>query len=321
MDNNSQVQALVLAAGFGKRLGELTKKTPKPLLPFFYQPTLYHILDKIKSLKITATWVNSHYLWEKIQTSLQNYLHLQTSLSVEKDSLLGTGGCIKNLPLTKKNLLVINADIVFDFYLQRLLDLHLNKQHFATMIVRPHTPNHTPLWCENGLVKGIGHTPPPGFCGEKKSFACVQLLSQEFIQQIPESSPHCIISDYRYFIKKGYQINYLEEDSFWYDLGSPQNYLQAHLDAIKKLSSSNLSKFFQNLKNNFNFVTTATSIQENSCYLEQNTFSCKRTIGENTIITHNCKISENVKIKNSLLLPGSIVPYGVNIDNQIIHSL
>ena len=122
MENNRQLRALILAAGFGNRLKSLTKTTPKPLLPFFYQPILYHTLDKLRLLNISDIWVNSHYLWEKIQKSLNNYKYLQTSLAIEKDSLLGTGGCIKNLPPSSKNLLVINGDIIFDLRLGYQMD-------------------------------------------------------------------------------------------------------------------------------------------------------------------------------------------------------
>ena len=321
MENNRQLRALILAAGFGNRLKSLTKTTPKPLLPFFYQPILYHTLDKLRLLNISDIWVNSHYLWEKIQKSLNNYKHLQTSLAVEKDNLLGTGGCIKNLPPSSKNLLVINGDIIFDFPLQEISDFHIKNQGFATMVVRPYEQGTTPVWCKNGLIKGISQEPPLDFSGEKKSFACIHLLSQEFICKIPTKAPHCIISDYNAFIKKGYKINYLERDGFWYDLGSPQDYLKAHIEVAKKIASSQKSSFFQEIKNNFNFVNTTHNLQENSCYLKKNTLPHKRTLGENAIITHNCNIAENVEIKNSLLLPGSCILPGQVINNQIIHSL
>jgi mannose-1-phosphate guanylyltransferase len=320
MNYQDKVQALVLAAGFGKRLGSLTKKKPKPLLPFFHQPILYHTLDKIKYLNITDTCINSHYLWEKIKFSLENYTPLQPTLLIEKKNLLGTGGAIRSLSLRKPNLLVINADIIFSFELSRLLDFHLNKQAFATMVVRPmNFSNHTPLWCENGLVRAIGESAPKDFKGQKKSFACIHILSQDFVQKIPKKEPHCIIEDYRYFINKGYKISYIEEQGFWYDLGSITNYLQGHLDFCKNLEQkSDASLFSQKIVNNFNFTNKSKTIQNNTCYLENNLFANNINLGKNTILTNSCIIEKDVQIKNSILLPGAIVKQGRRINNQII---
>ena len=43
--------ALILVGGYGKRLGLITKKTPKPLINFFNKPFLDYLIEEIIKLK------------------------------------------------------------------------------------------------------------------------------------------------------------------------------------------------------------------------------------------------------------------------------
>ena len=89
------MDVLILAAGLGTRMEDLTKDLPKPLLPVKGKPLIDYAFELIKSLQIENTFVNTHYHSDNIQSHIKkNYENIRISLEPE---ILGTGGGIKKI--------------------------------------------------------------------------------------------------------------------------------------------------------------------------------------------------------------------------------
>ena len=100
------MDVLILAAGLGTRMGDLTKDLPKPLLPVKGKPLIDYAFELIKPLQIENTFVNTHYHADLIQSHInKNYENIRISLEPE---ILGTGGGIKKIH--QNDLLVLNTD-------------------------------------------------------------------------------------------------------------------------------------------------------------------------------------------------------------------
>ncbi len=61
------MKAMVLCAGYGTRLGDLTRETPKPMLPLGDRPMLEYILCHLKRHGFDQVAVNLHFMPEAIQ--------------------------------------------------------------------------------------------------------------------------------------------------------------------------------------------------------------------------------------------------------------
>ena len=68
------MKAMILAAGFGKRLGELTKRKPKPLLEVKGKPLIDHHIEKLISAGFRTIAINTHYLGTQISEHVINNL-------------------------------------------------------------------------------------------------------------------------------------------------------------------------------------------------------------------------------------------------------
>ena len=119
--------ALILAAGFGKRMLPLTSNKPKPLIEVKNKPLIGHCINSLKKIGIKNIIVNVHYKSQQIVDYVKK-IDSNIIISNETKKILDTGGAIKQaFKLTKsKNLLVMNSDVFWDQYtsksLRRLID-------------------------------------------------------------------------------------------------------------------------------------------------------------------------------------------------------
>ncbi len=128
--------ALIMAGGFGKRLGEKTKKVPKPLLKVGTKPMLEIILRKLEKSKFDNIYISTHYLHEKIEKFLENRKSISKVKLIYENKPLGTAGCIKSLSKVDFNFLtVINGDIVSDIDFNSLSSFHIEKNFDITITV------------------------------------------------------------------------------------------------------------------------------------------------------------------------------------------
>lgn len=109
------MEALLLAAGFGSRLGEITKCTPKCLVPVRGQPLLKIWLDHlILDIGIKRVYLNTHYLAHQVEDFVSEYTYRSSVVTLPEAELLDTAGTIrKNIAIFGGELLVIHADNYF----------------------------------------------------------------------------------------------------------------------------------------------------------------------------------------------------------------
>jgi len=84
---------MVLCAGYGSRLGDLTREIPKPMLPLCGRPILEYILAHLRSHHFDQVAVNLHFLPQAIRSHFGGGASLKIELTyAHEDRLLGTAG-------------------------------------------------------------------------------------------------------------------------------------------------------------------------------------------------------------------------------------
>jgi len=109
--------ALILCAGYGKRLQPITNDIPKPLLKVKNTNLLDNALNFVQSLGINNVKINTFYLSEKIQNFIEskNY-SLNIDVVSDGETILDTGGGIFNLikQSEDENFLILNPDTLWN---------------------------------------------------------------------------------------------------------------------------------------------------------------------------------------------------------------
>ena len=109
--------ALILCAGYGKRLNPISLKTPKPLIKINNITLLDNTLNLIENLGIEKVKINTFYLQEQIINFISNH-RLKKKIEIVQDGnkILDTGGGIFNLikSLNENDFLVFNPDTLWN---------------------------------------------------------------------------------------------------------------------------------------------------------------------------------------------------------------
>ena len=110
-------EAMIFAAGLGKRMYPLSTKVPKPLLKVNGKPIIFYIIENLINLNFKNIVINTHHLSEKFHDELKPYS--RNTKIVFEEEILDTGGGFLNA--LKRNYfynlkspkVLINGDILW----------------------------------------------------------------------------------------------------------------------------------------------------------------------------------------------------------------
>jgi len=125
--------ALILCAGFGKRLNPITLNQPKALLKLNNVTLLENTINLIKELGIEKIILNTFHLKHQIKAYLnENKFNISIDIIEEEEQILDTGGGIMNMinSSTEENFLIFNPDTVWNLnYLDCIRKMENFYQH------------------------------------------------------------------------------------------------------------------------------------------------------------------------------------------------
>ena len=109
-------KAMILAAGFGKRLNPLTNSCPKPLIKIGNETLLSNTINFLQDLGVKQIIINTHYLSDQIKKYINEKKFKSDIILInEKEKILDTGGGIFNaLKYFNESFLCINPDTIWN---------------------------------------------------------------------------------------------------------------------------------------------------------------------------------------------------------------
>lgn len=180
------MKAMLLAAGYGKRLAPLTLKKPKPMLEVAGKPLLQHHIERLAACGIRDLVINTSWLAEQIEDYFGDGFQFGVSInwSREPQPLETGGGIAKALDLLgHQPFLLVNGDVWTDFPLdslsaQRVAD---NKSAWLLLV---NNPEHNPkgdFALSDGLVTNT--------LSAKYTFGGISVIRPQLLSDYIQTNP------------------------------------------------------------------------------------------------------------------------------------
>lgn len=227
-------RAIILAAGLGTRLGELSDERPKPLLPVCNVPLIRYALALLHGAGIREIAVNLHHRGELIRAELGDGFHYS-----EEREILGTGGGLVKIGdwLTnggRDSFVVVNGKIVSNIDIAATLRHHDATNAAATMVLRevPDAEKWGAIHVDDRgrVTRIVGQGAPSAHAC---MFTGVHVISPRLLARLPATGESdSIRQGYIPALLDGDRIEGIRYDGYWHEHSTPERYLQGNWNLL-----------------------------------------------------------------------------------------
>jgi mannose-1-phosphate guanylyltransferase len=268
---------------------------------------------------IDAAVVNAHWLPEQVEAWAEAHA-MDLKVSRELPDILGTGGGLKRAaPWLDEGFVVVNGDILCDVDLAALLDALAKHDALAAMALRvPDAGQSYGVVAadQDAIVVdlvGLGTAEPHGEVDRSTHFTGVHALRRSLLESLPQGES-CIV-------RQGYApriadrvVASIRHSGTWFDVGTPQAYLQANLLAVSRELSLPLDPFAHASTEDYSAHTRGDVWIGPGAVLEP---GC--TVGPRAIIGAGAIVERGATVVDSVVWDGCRVPAEASLKGAIVY--
>jgi dTDP-glucose pyrophosphorylase len=228
---DTNLSAVIMAGGYGRRLHPLTERIPKPMLPFGDRPLLERTIEQLRRSGIREVHMTTHYLPETIVSHFGDGEAFGVRIEyANEDQPLGTAGGLKLLPRPDGPFLVINGDVLTGVSYQDMLRHHQRQGALITVGVRMHQIQvpFGVVECDDAVVTELREKPTLTVLVN----AGIYLLEPTARDYIPDGRHFDMTDLIRALLAKGQMVASFPVIEYWQDIGQHETYSQAQQDLL-----------------------------------------------------------------------------------------
>ena len=304
------MKAVILAAGFGKRLKPLTNSNAKPSLPFFEHTLISNLILKLVHCGINDIYINLHYKPATIRKTLRslNGKGLNIRFNFE-EKILGTGGALSAFmhDLRDDSFFLINGDILTDINFDSVLKFHVSKNAIATMVIHPASIHRGFPFIgvdQSGVVSRFPYGPTQTNQFQwSGTFTGIQILEPELLKRLKPGKVQSLISNiYMPALEDNLPVYGFQHNGLWDDLGTPISYFSNHWAELEK--------------RNCNMNRSKKCME----YIDESAIVNASLEDINQIIVYqNVKILHGAKLNRVIVWPDVVIREGEVLNNGIAY--
>ena len=313
MTTGTPTTAVVLCAGRGTRLGDVTASTPKPLVLVGEATVLEDILGRIRLAGVEETVVTAHHLADRIEEAARGYDGITVTV---QDRLTGPAGSLVEAVTGRApgRLLVIHGDLWSDVDLRAVLDHHERSQASATVVASA-VDDVTPFGAravDGGALQAIhpkGALQGPGLVN-----AGIYIFETDLAALVEDTGAEGELDFHHLFaglIAKGSCVSVAEHLGRWFDVGTPASLLAANRTALDALPTAALRAKRRggglwSVADGPGADAAAPTVIGASLVFDSATIGDGVVLSD-AVIGAGVVVGEGARVERSVLLPGSVV--------------
>jgi mannose-1-phosphate guanylyltransferase len=298
------VKAVVLVGGEGTRLRPLTETVPKPLLPLVDRPILDHVLDHLVAHGVREVIMSSPYLEDTFHPFIEARGGDPRITWITEREPLGTGGAVVSAldHLDGDAFFALNGDILTDLDLTAMLESHRARGAAATIAL-----HHV----DDARAFGLVETDPTGRVTEFREKpadpiagdinAGTYVLEPAALRGWSAGTYLWIEGEvFPALIRDGAAVYGFDARAYWLDLGTPEQYLRAHVDL--------LAGRVRGVSYDAPWVGPGASVDPSA------------RIGRSVVIGEAARVGARAEVEDAVLLEGAQVDEEARVTRSIVGS-
>jgi glucose-1-phosphate thymidylyltransferase len=237
------IDVIVLAGGFAKRMWPLTKDRPKHLLEVASKPMLSYTLDSLLEMdEINMVYVSTNEAFkDHFEAFLERYSEDKVKLIIEPSptedrklgSIGGLGYLIRKEGLTNETI-VIGGDNLFEFHPSEALDVYRSNQKDLVAVFDVETKERASLYGivdkdENDIIKGFLEKPedPPSTLAATAFYIFKPETVQLVLKYLDDGGKPDALGFFISYLINNREVYAWKFDGKWFDIGSLEVYHEA----------------------------------------------------------------------------------------------
>lgn len=237
--------AMILAAGLGTRLKELTQDKPKALVEINGKPLLQHTIETLISNGFHHIVINVHHFGQQIIDFVSNHpFDAEILISDERDLLMDTGGgIVKATPLfyDSEAVLIHNVDIISDVNLKEITQQFIDSSDDAWLLTQDRETSRKLLFGNDNQLIGWKNKAEERYkwvkdvCNSyhEMAFSGMHVFRSDLFANF-EEKPLSVIDLYLQLAQKNRIVSRPISPNFWFDLGKAEQ-LQSIEQQLKSI--------------------------------------------------------------------------------------
>lgn len=323
------MQAVILAGERGAPLYPLTARQPRAMLPLAAKPVVQYQLELLKRHGITEALLCLQVMPETFENRFGDGKELGMSLRYHREQApLGTAGAVRAVSdrLIGDAILVLNAHVLTDADLTRLIEAHQKRDAAVTMLLAyvPEPSRYGVVLTDaEDRITAFAEKPRPGEIASDAINAGVYVLRRDILRRMPPDTEYSFERQlFPQLLAEGVPMyGVVAEGRYWRSISTLTDYQRAQADVLERRVEADIagSQIREGVWVGADTQVHPTADLRGNIFVNHHTEIARDArISGIVSIGSRCRIGEGAIIEDSIIWRGTVIEPGAVVRGCIL---